>query len=300
VLQHYPDPGVDCHVADSRRWWQAIGAPELRVVICCDEIEVFLFARAWLPGTPRALVSHVRYPLPGDGQASQPPETVWQALRTVLAPFARQRLHVVVILSNQYSRWLSLPWQAEIHTRAEREAYCRHGLQQAFGAGMADWQIQSQTAGYGQHTVLNAMPPGLVETVHAVFAEFQLVPGMIVPAWTLSVNQALHRMRQQKLPLDGWVICRESGSLTIGCLVQGDWQHIRYVPVDAQWRQTLHEVLLREQVMHPEWAALPVFLPQAQSSGVSRQSLAPFTVMDVQPRSGFGEALHQQWRRRLA
>ena len=300
MLQHYPDPGIDCSFADSRRWWQALSAPELRVVVTCDALEIFTFERQWWPGGPRALLSHQHYPLPGQPQDTLPPEALWQTLRDVLIPFNGQRWHVVIVLSNQYTRWLVLPWQAEIRSSAEKQAYYSHGLQQSFGLEMQDWQLQAQAGGYGQHTLVNAMPPGLTERLHALFAEVRLTPGVIAPAWMLSVNQALHMMRQQKLPQEGWIVSRESGNLTIGCLVQGEWKQIRYLPVDAQWRESLSQCLLREQVMHPEWSALPVFLPQAQWSGVTAKSLAPFSLIDVQPGHWLGEAFHQQLRRRLA
>jgi hypothetical protein len=300
VLQHYPDPGIDCHVADSRRWWQAMSAPELRVVVTCDALEIFTFQRQWWPGGPRVLLNHQQYPLPGQPQDVLPPEALWQTLSDILTPLKGQRWHVVIVLSNQYTRWLVLPWQAEIRSPAEKQAYYSHGLQQSFGLEMQDWQVQAQGGGYGQNTLVNAVPPGLTEKLHALFAEARLTPGVIAPAWMLSVNQALHMMQQQKLPPEGWIISRESGSLTIGCLLQGEWQQIRYLPVDAQWRESLSQYLMREQVMHPEWAALPVYISQAQLSGVTAKSLTPFQLMDVQPSHWLGEAFHQQLRRRLA
>lgn len=308
MLQHYPDPGIDCGFADSRRWWQAFSAPELRVVISCDALEVFMFERQWWPGGQRKLLDHQQYPLAGHVQDALPPETVWQTLGDVLAPLAGQRWHVVVVVSDQYSRWLVLPWQADIRSAAEKQAYYSHGLQQAFGQQMSagdDWEIQAQVIAYAQNILINAMPRGFTQKLQALFAEHRLPPGVIAPAWMLSVNQALHHMRQQKLPADGWIVSRESGSLTIACLVHGEWQQIRYLPVDTgihtnQWRDSLHQYLLREQVMHPAWAALPVYLPQAQWSGISAKSLAPFTLVDVQPGAWLGEAFHQQLRRRLA
>jgi hypothetical protein len=300
VLQHYPDPGIDCHFADSRRWWQALSAPELRIVVTCDALEVFTFERQWLPGGPRALLSHQHYPLAGRPQDTLPPEETWQSLRDILAALKGQRWHVVVVLSDQYTRWLVLPWQSEIRSAAEKQAYYSHGLQQAFGLEVQDWQIQAQASGYEQNALVNAVPPGLTEQLHAVFTEARFTPGVIAPAWMLSVNQALHTMRQQKLPQQGWIISRESGSLTIGCLVDGEWQQIRYLPVDAQWRESLSQCLMREQVMHPDWVDLPVFLPQAQLSGVTTNSLSPFALIDVQPGHWLGEAFHQQLRRRLA
>jgi hypothetical protein len=300
VLQHYPDPGIDSHFADSRRWWQALFAPELRVVVSGDALEIFSFERQLRPGGPRTLLSHQHYPLPGKAQDTLPPEALWQTLREVLSPLTGQRWHVVVALSDQYTRWLVLPWQEQVRSAAEKQAYYSHGLQQSFGLELQDWESQAQASGYGQNTLISAMPPGLAQQLHAVFAELRLTPGVIAPAWMLTVNQALHSMRQQKLAESGWIISRESASLTIGCLVQGQWQQIRYLPVDGQWRDSLSQYLLREQVMHPDWAALPVYVPQAQWSGVTADLLAPFSLVDVQPVHWLGEAFHQQLRRRLA
>ncbi|HSI45835.1 MAG TPA: hypothetical protein VK950_06630 [Methylophilus sp.] len=300
MLQHYPDPGFDCRYTDSRRWWQALTAPELRVVVTCDALEMFTFERQWWPGRPRVLISHQQFPLPGLPQDALPPEALWQTLRDYLVALKIQQWHVVIVLSNQFTRWLVLPWQAEIRSTAEKQAYYSHGLQQAFGLEMQDWQLQAQAGGYEQNTLINAVPSGLTEKFESLFAEANLTPGVIAPAWMLSANQALHNMRQQKLAQDGWVISRESSSLTIGCLMQGEWQQVRYLPVDAQWRERLSQFLLREQVMHPECAALPVYLSQAHWSGVTAKSLAPFSLVDVSPGHWLGEAFHQQLRRRLA
>jgi hypothetical protein len=267
---------VDCRLADSRRWWQAWTAPELRLVITCDALEVFQFQRAWWPGSRPQIISHQRHALPGNAHDILPPDVLWATLSEVLAPLAGQRWHVVVVLSNQYARWLVLPWQAEIRSQADQAAYYQHGLQQAFASDGQDWQIQAQPGGYGQPTLLNALPLALMQQLQTVLAAHRLPPGIITPAWTLTANHALQVMRQQGLPAQGWIVCRESGSLTVACLLQGYWQHIRQVPVDAQWQQTLHQLLLREQAIHPARADLPVFLSQTTANSVRQQSVPPF------------------------
>lgn len=300
MLHHYPDPGVDCRWRDSRRWWQALYAPELRVVISCDEVEVFQFARPWLPGAPRQLLGQQQHALPGQAHDELPPDALWQTLREVFAPLAGQAWHVVIVLSNQYVRWLTLPWQADIHSQADRAAYYQHGVQQDFGSAVQDWQISACVSAYGQHTLVSALPPGLADKLYGLCAEYALPPGIIAPAWMLTANQTLHWQKQGKLAASGWVVCRESTCLTVACLVEGDWQQIWQLPVYDQWRHTLHQLLLREQVMHPDRAALPVFLAQAQLSGASGQALAPFHVVDVQASHWLGEAFHQSLRRRMA
>jgi hypothetical protein len=298
VLHRSPDPGVDCRLADSRRWWQALTAPELRLVITCDALEVFQFQRAWWPGSRPQMISHQRHALSGNAQEMLPPEALWQVLHEVLAPLAGQRWHVVVVLSNQYARWLVLPWQAEIRSQSDQFAYYRHGLQQAFASDGQDWRIQAQPGTYGQPTLLNALPAVLLEKLQAVLADYRLPAGIITPAWTLAANQALHTMRQQGLSANGWMVCRESGHLTVACLMQGEWQQIRQLPVDAHWWQTLTQLLSREQVMHPERAALPIFLAQADISGATQQSMLPFQV--VESCSRLDKSPQQATQRRMA
>jgi hypothetical protein len=229
-----------------------------------------------------------------------PPEALWQELNSVLAPLGGQYRHVVVVLSNQYARWQVLPWQAELRSQADKHAYYLHGLQQAFASDMQDWQVRAQAGSYGQATLVNALPAALTEKLHAVLAEYRLPPGIITPAWALSANQALHGLRQQGRPLDGWIICRESGLLTIGCLMQGVWQQVRQLPVGQHWQQTLLQILQREQVMHPARTGLPVCLSQATLGGVMQGTLSPFEVLDIPPSRGLGEAFNQSMRRRMA
>ncbi|QDC43570.1 hypothetical protein [Methylophilus medardicus] len=300
MLHHYPEPGVDCAVSDSSRWWQALSAPELRLVIGDDAIECLLFDRPWLPGKRVALRSHHREVLVGEGQDSLPSESAWQRLHTMLAPLAGQRWHVVIVLSNQYARWLVLPWQAEILSEADKAAYYRHGLQQAFGADACDWQVQAQGGAYGQPTLLNALPLALINRLQTVLQTYHLAPGVITSAWTLSANQSLQLMRQQRLPRAGWIICRESGSLTMACLMQGYWQQMRQIAVDAQWAHTLKQCLLREQVMYPDRAALPVYLSQAALRADTRQMLSPFQVVEVQPSGRLGASYQPMWQSEMA
>lgn len=281
MLQHSPDPGWDCRLADSRRWWQAWTAPELRLVITCDALEVFQFQSAWWPGRRPQLLSHQRYALPGNAHDLLPPDALWQTLHEVLAPLAGQRWHVVVVLSNQYARWLVLPWQADIRSQADQAAYYQHGLQLAFANDGQDWQIEAQPGAYGQPTLLNALPASLLAKLQASLAEYRLPAGIITAAWTLAANQALHTIRQQGFSANGWIVCRESSHLTVACLMQGEWQQIRQLPVDTHWRQALTQWLSREQAIYPERAALPIFLSPAEPGGATPQSMLPFQVVDL-------------------
>jgi hypothetical protein len=285
VLHHWPEPGVDCHAAASRRWWQAYTAPELRIVITHDRIEAFEYSRRGRLAGPVQCLQHTVHSMDdySDPHAESPPAHLWETLRQVLTTYAGQRWHVVVVLSNRYVRWLALPWQDQIRSQADQQAYFTHGLQLAFGPEAQPWQLRSQCPGYGKPYLINAMAEECVTQLHRVFDAAKLPIGQLLPAWQLSANQSLAWMRKEGLEAAGWVVCRESTNLTLACLQHGAWQHIRTLPVDhtpdLDWRHTLQQVLLREQALHPERAQLPIYLAQTAVAGLRLEDFSPFKVI---------------------
>lgn len=300
MLQHYPDPWVDSHPSDSRLWWRAWLMPELRIVLSADGVEVFLLKRPWLRAAHTRLLAHAFHPVSHVVEGCQPDNAVLTVLEQVLAQYRRQHLHAVVVLSNQYVRWLVLPWQAQLVSKADRTAYCQHVLQRHFGEPMHDWQVAAPVAAYHAPSLVNALPSALSARLQAMFAEYQLPLGAIYPAWMLSANQGLAAMRQRQLRPEGWIVCRETQALTVACLQQGHWQSIRYLPVGQQWRQTLQQALLREQVLYPERTGLPVWVSGAQAAGTDDSLTAMPHVREMLPRHDLGERFNRQWLRRMA
>lgn len=311
MLHHYPDPGIDSTPSDSRFWWRAWTQPELRVVVCADGIELFLLQRDWRQAWRPVLLAHQQLPVTAQQAGFWPAEAVWTTLAQMLAHLPAQMpshirrtaLHAVVVLSNQFMRWLVAPWQGDVLRRSEREAYCLHLLQQHFGESMQDWQIASQPARYGEHALLNALPPGLGERLQALFTEHGLSLGAVYPAWMLSANQARYGMRQQRLPDEGWVVCRESTGLTLACLQQGQWQHINTLSLDAegqQWHAVLHHSLLRAQVLHPDCRVKHVFVAEADAAGLHEVLGEAFHVVGLHPRTRPQTGLRMPLRKRAA
>ncbi|MDP8566903.1 hypothetical protein [Methylophilus aquaticus] len=310
MLHHYPDPGIDSTPSDSRYWWRAWTQPELRVVVCANGIEVFLSSRDWRQGWQPVLLA--RQPIPCTAQQTGfwPEEVVWTTLAQILAHLPvfmqsqtrRSGLHVVVIVSNQFVRWLVAPWQGDVLRKSEREAYCLHLMQQHFGESMQDWQISSQPARYGEHALLNALPPGLVARLQALFAEHGLSLGAIYPAWMLSANQALHGIRQQRLPESGWVICRESNGLTIACLQQGQWLSINTLPLasEPQWPSVVQHSLLRAQVLYPERQLVNVLVAEADAPEVHEVLGEAFHVIGLSTHTRSGTEVRMPLRKRAA
>lgn len=286
MLHHWPEPGVDCHAAASRRWWQAYTAPELRIVITHDRIVAFECSRRGRMGGAAQCLQHTVHAVDdhSDAHAASPSAPLWETLRLVLSTYAGQGWHVVVVLSNQFVRWLALPWQDQIRSRADQQAYFAHGLQQAFGSQTQPSQLRSQCPGYGKPFLINAIAEDLLTQLHREFDAAGLPIGQLLPAWQLSANQSLAWMRKQGSEAAGWIVCRESTSLTLACLQHGAWQQIRTLPVDrhspgSDWRHTLRQVLLREQALHPERAQLPVYLAQTALAGLRPEDFSPFKVI---------------------
>lgn len=296
MLHHYPDPGIDSTPSGSRFWWRAWTQPELRVVVCADGIELFLLQRDWRQAWQPVLLVHQQLPVTAPQAGVWPAEAVWTTLAQMLAHLPAQlpshirrtALHAVVVLSNQFVRWLVAPWQGDVLRKSEREAYCLHLLTAHFGESMQDWQIASQPARYGAHTLLNALPPGLLARLQTLFIEQCFALGAVYPAWMLSANQALHGMRRQRLPEAGWVVCRESTGLTLACLQQGQWHSIDTLPLETggpQWPPIVHHSLLRAQILHPERQVKAVFVTEADAACLHEVLGESFQVIGLHPRT---------------
>ena len=251
MLHHCPEPGVDSQIWHSRRWWRALCMPTLRVVLCADSIEVFLFNPGHWPGQRPRLLQHWLLPVNTALTASQanddnehsilstglqPAAAVWATLAQVLAQVFTQvpkRVHATLVISNRYARFLLAPWQATLRGASEWSAYHRHCLQQHFGEQAADWQLWAAPGQYGQAQLLCAVHGGLLAEASAQFAHAGICLSAVTPAWILSVNHTVQQMRRQKLPASGWVLCRESDGLTLGSVHQGAWVSVDYQPLSG-------------------------------------------------------------------
>lgn len=311
MLHQYPDPGIDSHTADSRLWWRARCLPELRVVLCADSIELFLLRRHWRLARQIELLDHQVYQVHAtqSGSVLQPANaeavlaTLGQALADMRARHAGKGVHAVVILSNVWVRWLVVPWQADISGKAERVAYAMHWMQQHFGEGMQDWPMTSLPSAYGEPSLHNAVPPGLVSRLQALFAQQQWPLGAVYPAWMLSANRALHAIRQHRLSAEGWVVCRESHALTVAYLQRGQWQSIHTYTLDPAgpaWSVLLQQGLLRAQVLNPAFQGVQVFVDDADVACLHEVLGEAFQVRGMQAPLSLVTALNMPLHRKAA
>ncbi|MQY50994.1 hypothetical protein GH865_06865 [Rhodocyclus tenuis] len=76
------------------------------------------------------------------------------------------RLEIVV--AEHFARWLVLPWQAEISTPAESEAFARHRLREIYGEAARGWSIVCAERPPGEGTPVCAIDSALIEALHAL------------------------------------------------------------------------------------------------------------------------------------
>lgn len=302
MLHHCPDPGVDAQAWHSRHWWRAMTLPELRVVLSADTVEIFLIS-ARRHGQHKSLLHHSVHAVPVMAHAMQAHAAVWQTLSEALSSFNFGAVNAVLVLSNQYVRYLVVPWHDAVTTKTERAGYHAHSMQHHFGEQATSWQVMATATRYGESSLLCAIDATLVAQAEAAFKALGLRLSALYPAWMLTVNQALDQMRQHKQPTSGWLLCRESGVLTLGAVHNGQWLSVESQPVVAgkvAWTETLWQMIQRGQWAQPHLVDMTLWV-QSQALSVAEQAqLSGIKVHMMDANLSLKEAKHDLFQQRSA
>ena len=146
------------------------------------------------------------------------------ALAGMLAP----RLDIV--LSEHFTRWRLLPWQAEVETPAEQEALARHRFREVYGEVARHWQVRCAEQPPGIAIPACAIDDALLAAVRQLAATHGSRLGSLRPL----LVAAAERWRR-KLPRGiAWFAVLEAGRLNLGLLRDGRWRALHGEPLAAE------------------------------------------------------------------
>lgn len=172
--------------------------------------------RAALHALDRALRTHPPRRAPGAAR-----------LPAVLARAFAPRLDIV--LSEHFARWQLLPWQAEIDTPAEHEAYARHAFREVYGEIARHWRVRSAGQAPGVAVPACAIDDELAAALRVLAADHGCRLGSLRPLFAA----AAERWRS-KLPRGiAWFAVLEPGRLILGLLRDRRWQALHCDSVAA-------------------------------------------------------------------
>jgi hypothetical protein len=115
-------------------------------------------AEAWrapLAALDRALRAQPPRAAPGGGRLPA-------AVADMLAP------KLDIVLSEHFARWQLLPWQAEVETPGEKEAWARHSFREVYGEVSRHWQVRCAIQPPGAATPACAIDGGLLAALQAL------------------------------------------------------------------------------------------------------------------------------------
>jgi hypothetical protein len=157
-----------------------------------------------------------RAPLAALDQAlqSRPPRRPALAARLPAALAASLAPRLDIVLSERFARWQVLPWQAEVATPEEQEAYARHRFREVYGDVARHWQVRCAPQPPGVATPACAIDGELLTALRALAAAHGCQLGSLR---TLFASAAKRWGR--KLPRGiAWLAMFEAGHLSLGLL----------------------------------------------------------------------------------
>jgi hypothetical protein len=174
-------------------------------------------ADAWsapLAALDHALRAHPPRPAPG---CTHLPE----AVAGMLAP----KLNIV--LSEHFARWQLLPWQAEIESTAEKEAWARHSFREVYGEVSRHWQVRCAAQPPGAATPACAIDGKLLTALNQLAANHGCRLDSLRPLLVAAAERW-----QRKIPRGiAWFAVLEPGRLNLGLLHDRRWRALHAEPL---------------------------------------------------------------------
>lgn len=177
---------------------------------------------------------------------ARPPRCLPGAARlpAVLATSFAPRLDIV--LSEHFARWQLLPWQAEVDTPAEHEAYAQHAFREVYGEIARHWRVRCTGQAPGAAVPACAIDDELVAALRALAADHGCRLGSLRPLFAA----AAERWRN-KLPRGiAWFAVLERGRLILGLLRDRRWQalHVESVAASEDCGELLAGLIARSAI----------------------------------------------------
>lgn len=178
-----------------------------------------LLLRREPPFWRRASAASQSLACPGRSEGAEP----WSGAVSLLSSVVDKHMDLAVVLSSHFVRLQLLPWQADLRTPAEWQAYAAFRFQEIYGSVAAAWDI-----------VLSSEPPG--RAVMACAVDRALLAGLkalaeqqggrlvsVQPAFALAWN----RHRKSLGGATGAFVLAEPGRLCAGLCRGGAWFALR-------------------------------------------------------------------------
>jgi hypothetical protein len=213
-----------------------------------------------------------------------------EALRELLAHPNVDKGDAALILSSHFTRYLVLPWSAELVTHAEQLEFARARFAQVYGQVAHDWSIVMNPAPAGAGRLCAAVDQALVVALTNAVAASALRLASVQPALMALFNEWRRRIGD-----DAWLVIAEQGRLLLAWISGGAWRSVRVRPLNgAQVR--LARLLEQERLLLSADGGQKVFMATlgevaVETDGLPIERLASRPVRSAADQSDAGYAL---------
>ena len=238
-------------------------------------------------GLPQRIVAKRIDPIAPRGAAANADATAATsaALLGILREFASPRTRLT--LSSHYTRYLLLPWRADLNDSDEEHAAARLAFVETFGAAAAGWRIRLGDETPGHTHLAAAVDDQLITAIEqaAQTANTRLLS--VQPYLVSAANRWRHRIAGHAAT---WLVLHEEQRACLALIEAGEWRWVRSMRLPAGWIASLPELIEHEDLLAGrETAAAEVLLfapgeAELAANGGGGQS---FRRLQLEPRSGF-------------
>lgn len=175
-----------------------------------------------------------------------------KVLKDVLNVERWQAATATIVVANHLVRYAVIPWNPEIKTADEHQAYLHHFFISVYGDAVASWNKCQSPAAYGQNSLASAMPQALLQTVHDVFSPLMIRFESIQPYLMHVANQALEMIKKQHLQTACWLALIADGRLCLCLMIEGEWCWVKNVQQETDVVAQIDMLIQRERLMNNE------------------------------------------------
>lgn len=211
---------------------------QVRIALCPDRV-ITLHSKTGL--RPRIVAKHIH--------KYSESETGWHAampiLKTALENSAWQNAEATLIISNHYTRFLLLPWNAVSLTEAEKITLLQHRFDEVYGGASASWELRLHSGSFGSASLASGMDQDLLTQAKGIFDAASLRLKSVQPYLMTAFNACRKELNNEKT----WLVVVEEGMFCIALLHDGQWKRIRSRQTGSDWLEDVLVALEREMML---------------------------------------------------
>ncbi len=214
---------------------------QVRIILHPTQVILLRIAR----GRARRIIDKCIVPCRPRNNGNPPWHYALLALEEALPAFCTRKCEVTVVLSNHFVRYSLVRNSEQVSTIDEEQALVRHHFARIYGAAASQWNLSiSRTEHPGKPRIACAVDQELIAALRALFPSKKSVLRSIQPYLMAAFNQYRDQFQSSS-----WLALVEDGILCLARLEDSNWQSIKCIKIDNNWRRDLAIQLDREEFL---------------------------------------------------